>query len=123
MEELELIMPPDEFDKYTRGVYFTIRCNHEFRAGTWSNQLIEQDLMRPLKSQGCLVHGRAIGETALQAIVGKAFAGTKISRKARSNSLLVTHNTLTNNNKVVPVSENQLFMRIVCIMKSDTEKA
>ncbi|KAJ8882552.1 hypothetical protein PR048_014363 [Dryococelus australis] len=56
------------------------------------------------------------------AMVGKTFVKAKISRKARINSLSVMHNTVTINNKVVPISENQLFMRIVCIMKSDTEK-
>ncbi|KAJ8887676.1 hypothetical protein PR048_013894 [Dryococelus australis] len=122
MEEFGLIMPPDEFNKYTRGGYFTIRRNHEVWAGTWSDKVIE-NLMRPLKSQGGLTHGRAIGETALQAIVSKTFAEAKISRKARINSLAVIHNTVTINDKVVPVSENQLFILIVCIMKGDTEKA
>ncbi|KAJ8897057.1 hypothetical protein PR048_002403 [Dryococelus australis] len=155
-------MPPDVFDKYTRGGYFTIRLNHEFWTGTWSDQVIERDLVRPLKSQGSLTHRRgitestlahythsfpgclkmcnameefcemtsqtteqesSIGETALQAIVGKTFAEAKFSRKARINSLSVMHNTVIINDKVVPVSKNQLFMPIVCIMKSDKEKA
>ncbi|KAJ8892475.1 hypothetical protein PR048_005055 [Dryococelus australis] len=152
MEELEIILPPDEFDKYTRRGYFTIRRNHEFWAGTWAHQVIEHDLMRPLKCQGGLTHGRGITESTLahyihsfpgclemcntmeeffelmsqtteQAKVDKTFAEAKISRKARINSLSVIHNTVTINDKVVPVSENQLFMRTVCIMKSDTEKA
>ncbi|KAJ8877246.1 hypothetical protein PR048_021700 [Dryococelus australis] len=67
-------------------------------------------------------NAQAIGETVLQAIVGKTFAEATISRNARINSLSVMHNTVTINDKVVPVSENQLFTRIVCIMKSDTKK-
>ncbi|KAJ8896285.1 hypothetical protein PR048_001629 [Dryococelus australis] len=68
-------------------------------------------------------NAQAIGETALQAIVGKTFVEAKICRKAKINSLSVMYNTVTINDKVVPVSENQLFMQIVCIMKSGTEKA
>ncbi|KAJ8878954.1 hypothetical protein PR048_019558 [Dryococelus australis] len=101
--------------------------------------------MRPLKSKGGITHGLGITEStlaqhpfisrvfenvqcnggilALQAIVGKTFAVAKISRKARINSLSVMYNTATINDKLVPVSENQLFMRIVYIMKSYTEEA
>ncbi|KAJ8890170.1 hypothetical protein PR048_009677 [Dryococelus australis] len=211
MEELEQIMPPDEFEKCTRGGYFPIRRNHEFWVGTGSDYLTR--LYAILKSQGGLTHGRGItvstlahyissfpgclkmcnimvkfcemrsqtteqhvdlrdsrrtmdrrdlrmqdwlemytplqhehnlhslssgisadsrvncdkaqviGETAFQAIVGKTFAEAKISRKSIINSLSVMHNNVTINDKVVPDRENQLLMRIVCIIKSDTEKA
>ncbi|KAJ8895143.1 hypothetical protein PR048_000468 [Dryococelus australis] len=68
-------------------------------------------------------NAQSIGETALQPIVGKTFTEAMISRKARINSLSVMHNTVIIKDKVVPVSENQLFMRMVWTMKSDTEKA
>ncbi|KAJ8882093.1 hypothetical protein PR048_018581 [Dryococelus australis] len=51
------------------------------------------------------------------------FAEAKISRKARFNFICLMHNTATINDTAVPINENYVFMRMVCIMKGDTKKA
>ena len=65
MEGLKGRMSVEEFDKFTTAGYFTIRRNLDVWSGTWTDQVVEQDLMRPLKSQGGLTHGRGITESSL----------------------------------------------------------
>lgn len=42
---------PVEYRKITEQGYFTIRRSHEFWSGIWTDMVIEQDLMRPMKLQ------------------------------------------------------------------------
>ena len=53
-------MSQDQFTKFTSGGYFTIRRNSKFWSGNFTDQTIEQVLMRMLKAPGGLAHGRGI---------------------------------------------------------------
>lgn len=65
MQDLEDKMCLNEYMKFVNSGYFTIRRSHDFWSGVYTDQVIEQDLMRPLKSQGGLTRGRGITETSL----------------------------------------------------------
>ena len=65
MEELEKAMPVDEFKSYTEKGYFTIRRLDSFWGGNFSDQTIEQFLMRTLKTSGGMTQGRGISDSTL----------------------------------------------------------
>lgn len=65
MENLSSSMPKHEFDKFTAAGYFTIRRGHSFWSGTWSDMIIEQELMRTLKVKGGVTQGRGMTESVL----------------------------------------------------------
>ena len=54
------IMSVDQFRKLSEGGYFTIRRSHRFWSGNFTDQTIEQFLMRQLKAPGGLAHGRGL---------------------------------------------------------------
>ncbi|GBM36409.1 hypothetical protein AVEN_234798-1 [Araneus ventricosus] len=56
---------PIEYEKFTKDGYFTIRSTDKFWSGIWSNQTIEQTLMKTMKSSGELTRGRGITESVL----------------------------------------------------------
>ncbi|GBP62150.1 hypothetical protein EVAR_40600_1 [Eumeta japonica] len=59
MRKLKDIINDDyEFTQFTEG-FFTIRRTHKFWSGVWTDMTIEQVLMRSMKTQGGLTHGRA----------------------------------------------------------------
>lgn len=60
MKELPKIMAKDQYEKYTACGYWTIRRSHRFWSGGFTDQTIEQVLMRMLKVRGGLAHGRGI---------------------------------------------------------------
>ena len=60
MRNLPNIMRPDQYEHFTKNGYFTIRKSHRFWSGNFSDQTIEQVLMRQLKVSGGLAHGRGI---------------------------------------------------------------
>ena len=60
MKELPDIMGKDQFMKFTEGGYFTIRRSDIFWNGNFTDQTIEQVLMRLLKAVGGVAHGRGI---------------------------------------------------------------
>lgn len=64
MDGLRQKMDPMEFNLFTEG-YFTIRRSHKFWSGLWTDLTIEQVLMRSMKSQGGLTHGRGISNSVL----------------------------------------------------------
>lgn len=65
MLQLSKTMPQEEFDKFTSEGFFTIRRTSKFWSGTWTDMLIEQFLMKNMKLQGGLTHGRGVGEGVL----------------------------------------------------------
>lgn len=65
MINLESRMEPDEFRKMCSEGYFTIRRSSKFWCGTWSDMVIEQTLMRLMKSSGGLTRGRGITPSVL----------------------------------------------------------
>ncbi|GBP17709.1 hypothetical protein EVAR_102235_1 [Eumeta japonica] len=61
MRKLKDIINDDyEFTQFTEG-FFTIRRTHKFWSGVWTDMTIEQVLMRSMKTQGGLTHGRENG--------------------------------------------------------------
>ena len=65
MEALEQIMPIAEYKLFTEKGYFTIRRQDSFWGGNFSDQTIEQFLMRMLKTSGGMTHGRGITDSTL----------------------------------------------------------
>jgi predicted phosphodiesterase len=60
MKKLPDIMSHSQFQKFTENGYFTIRRTDKFCAGNFTDQTIEQILMRMIKAPGGLAHGRGI---------------------------------------------------------------
>ena len=60
MKELPNIMDETTYNKYTTYGYWTLRRSHMFWSGIFTDQTIEQVLMRMLKTHGGLAHGRGI---------------------------------------------------------------
>lgn len=65
MNSLEEVMPPEEYQLFTDNGYFTIRRRDSFWSGNFSDQTIEQFLMRTLKLSGGMTHGRGITDSTL----------------------------------------------------------
>ena len=60
MRELKKFMPENQYITYTQSGYFTIRRSDRFWSGIFSDQTIEQFLMRNLKAPGGCAHGRGL---------------------------------------------------------------
>ena len=56
-------MPDDQYRAFVTEGYFTIRRSHHFWSGIFTDQTIEQVLMRNLKAPGGLAHGRGVAES------------------------------------------------------------
>ena len=56
-------MPEEQYKTFVKEGYFTIRQSHRFWSGIFSDQTIEQVLMRNLKAPGGLAHGRGLTES------------------------------------------------------------
>ena len=54
---------PDIHEKFTNDGFHTIRRSDRFWGGLWSDLIIEQVMMRSLKSRGGLTRGRGVTET------------------------------------------------------------
>lgn len=65
MNSIEDVMPPEEYTLFSDKGYFTIRRASEFWSGNFSDQTIEQYLMRMLKTSGGMTHGRGITDSTL----------------------------------------------------------
>ena len=60
MREIKNKMNTFEYEKFANDGFFTIRRSDKFWSGIWSDMTIEQVLMKSMKSQGGLTHGREI---------------------------------------------------------------
>ena len=65
MESLSERMSNEQFHRFTTMGYFSIRKSNTSWAGNFSDQTIEQELMRLLKSSGGMTHGRGITDSTL----------------------------------------------------------
>lgn len=65
MNSIEEVMPPEEYTLFSDKGYFTIRRADEFWSGNFSDQTIEQYLMRMLKTSGGMTRGRGITDSTL----------------------------------------------------------
>ncbi|XP_031784033.1 uncharacterized protein LOC116417072 [Nasonia vitripennis] len=69
MLTLKDVMDEHQFELFTTKGYFTIRRSDKFWCGVWSDMTIEQVLMRSMKTQGGLTHGRGMAESVLTKFV------------------------------------------------------
>ena len=60
LNELKNEIPANLCELYTKKGYFTVRRKNFFWSGNFTDQAIEQDLMRLFKSAGGLTRGRYI---------------------------------------------------------------
>jgi len=65
MNSLESNMTETENIQFTENGYFTVQRRDLFWSGNFTDQTIEQDLMRLLKSSGGMTHGRGITDSSL----------------------------------------------------------
>ena len=65
MKQLQHLMTESEYDLFTTKGFFTIRRMDHFWSGNFTDQTIEQNLMRLLKSSGGMTHGRGITASSL----------------------------------------------------------
>lgn len=56
-------MTADEFKRFTEEGHFTVRRTDKFRSGTWSDMIIEQTVIKSMKSQGGLTNGRGVEDS------------------------------------------------------------
>lgn len=79
MEKLKNINPV-EYSKFTDEGLFTIRRKKKHWTGTWSDMVIEQNLMRAIKTTGGLTHGRGVKDSTLARWVASMSVCTAVSR-------------------------------------------
>lgn len=60
MKWLSQVMNEAQIVVYISGSYWTIRRSHKFWCSIFTNQTIEQTLMRILKTKGCIVYDQII---------------------------------------------------------------
>lgn len=65
MESLESKMSETEYKQFTEGGYFTVRKKDRLWSGNFTDQTIEQNLMRMFKSTGGMTRGRGITESTI----------------------------------------------------------
>lgn len=94
MLELQTKMDHEEFVKYTEKGYFTIKRTHEFWSGAWPDMVIEQDLMRPLKTRGGLSHGRCFTDSSIAHFV-QSFPGCLQLNKAIEEYIYIYYSRKT----------------------------
>ena len=70
LDELKNELPSNLYELYTKKGYFTVRRKNCFWSGNFTDQTIEQDLMRLFKSAGGLTRGRHISEGTIAKFVG-----------------------------------------------------
>lgn len=58
MMKLKDTMDAAEFKKFVEESFFTIKRTDTFFTGTWTDQVVEQDVMRPIKVSGGLQSGK-----------------------------------------------------------------
>ncbi|KAF4529941.1 hypothetical protein B566_EDAN016852 [Ephemera danica] len=62
MMQLKYNMPKNEYARFSQGG-FTVRRNEWYWSGCWTDLIIEQELMRSIKSSGGLTRGRGLTES------------------------------------------------------------
>src|SRR6218665_2617982 len=65
MKSFASTMSVNEYSQFTEKGYFTVRRTDRFWSGNFTDQTIEQDLMRPFKSSGGMTRGRGITDSTL----------------------------------------------------------
>ena len=65
MDDLSEKNSADQLKQFTTSGYFTICRSEHFWSGNFTDQTIEQELMRLLKTSGGITHGRGITDSSL----------------------------------------------------------
>lgn len=78
MLKLRDTMSPTDLENFVGKSYFTIRRTDKFWSGTWSDMIIEQYLMRAMKSTGGLTHGRGFTSSTIAKWIKAMPATTKV---------------------------------------------
>ena len=65
IKTIKPMMSENDYDHFTKQGYFTIRRTHHFWSGNFTDQTIDQDLMRMLKSAEGMAHGRQITDSTI----------------------------------------------------------
>lgn len=65
MRKLQSCMSEYEFDRITEQSFFTVRRTEKFWSGVWTDMLIEQSLMRLIKSRCGLTQGRGLSDAVV----------------------------------------------------------
>jgi hypothetical protein len=81
MLELQKTMPQSELERFVGKAYFTIRRTDKFWSGTWTDMVIEQYLMRSIKSIGGLTHGRGFKSSTIAKWINTMPQTTKVVDK------------------------------------------
>lgn len=58
-------MSSENYEKFVTDGMFTVRRTNNFWSGTWTDMVIEQNLMRSIKTTGGLTHGRGFTDSSL----------------------------------------------------------
>lgn len=69
MLALKDVMTDVQYDQFTASGYFTVRRSGKFWSGVWVDMIIEQVLMKSMKTQGGLTHGRGMTENVITKFV------------------------------------------------------
>lgn len=65
MERMEKNLSPNEYDKFAKQGQFSIKRTENPCTGTWSDKVIEETLMRSMKTSGGITRGRGITQSVL----------------------------------------------------------
>lgn len=58
-------MTKNEYEQFVTNGFFTVRRKDKFWSGTWSDMVIEQSLMRQIKTRGGLCQGKGVSDASL----------------------------------------------------------
>lgn len=103
-------MDPLQYRQLSSGGMFTVRRNTKHWNGNFTDQVIEQNLMRMIKAPGGLAHGR-----------GKNFGELKLKRNDRVVSMAMSHNAVNVRGKEVDINPTLLFLRVTCVIDDNRE--
>ncbi|CAH0381987.1 unnamed protein product [Bemisia tabaci] len=70
MADLESKLSEGELERFVGEGYFTIRRGDKYWSGTWTDMIIEQNLMRAMKSSGGLTRGRGMSDSVIGKWIG-----------------------------------------------------
>lgn len=70
MQNLQSTLSPNVFESFVTKGFFTVRRTKKVWSGTWSDMIIEQDLMRVLKVEGGLAHRSGLMESSIARWIG-----------------------------------------------------
>ena len=121
MMEIHNIMPEKEYDQFTEQGCFTIRRSDKFWDGVFSDQTIDQFLMRLLKTSGGMAGGRGITDSTLTRWVHALPQCVPICNALETFTSVIREHLNKIQISVHPVSPGaNLILIVLCILFSVT---